>query len=184
MIGPVSDGIGTRERPLSERFVLREILLTKRNGRVIMLWSCIALFFTRVVAQIEVLLIEPDWLPAMPAWYSGLLPYPALLPAQIALLILMCVIAVRCSDTGPRMVGARAIKTWRALALLYFCTMAVRLALCVYTYGADFYLHGAIPVAFHWVLALFVLCAAGQPEPDAQRDKQRAEGTVHPQTQA
>jgi len=27
----------------------------------------------------------------------------------------------------------------------------------VHRYGGDFYLHGAIPVAFHWVLALFIL---------------------------
>ena len=49
-----------------------------------MLWICIALFFVRVLGQIEVLLLAPDWLPPMAAWYSGLLPYPILLPAQIA----------------------------------------------------------------------------------------------------
>ena len=33
----------------------------------------------------------------------------------------------------------------------------VRLILIVRLYGKNYYLHGAIPVAFHWVLALFVL---------------------------
>jgi hypothetical protein len=136
-------------RRAGEGFVTRKPRRSKQGMGVLILWICIALFFTRVVAQIEVLLIEPDWLPAMPAWYSGLLPYPALLPAQIALLMLMCVIAVRRADMGPRMVGAQVIKTCRALALLYFSTMAVRLGLCVSTYGADFYLHGGLPVAFH-----------------------------------
>jgi hypothetical protein len=48
-------------------------------------------------------------------------------------------------------------KFWRTLAMIYFAVMAIRLAWCVYKYGPDFYLHGAIPIAFHWVLALFVL---------------------------
>jgi hypothetical protein len=36
----------------------------------------------------------------------------------------------------------------------------VRLILIVRLYGKNYYLHGAIPVAFHWVLALFVLVTA------------------------
>jgi hypothetical protein len=51
-------------------------------------------------------------------------------------------------------------KVWRTLALLYFGVMAARLVLCVRTYGAEFYLHGALPIAFHWVLALFALVCA------------------------
>jgi hypothetical protein len=117
---------------------------------VIALWVCIGLFFARVVGQIEVLLVEPAWLPPMSAWYSGLLPYPVLLPAQIALLMLMAVLAFRPA-------AARRARVWRTLALLYFAVMAVRLAICVNAYGSEFYLHGAIPIAFHWVLALFAL---------------------------
>jgi hypothetical protein len=45
----------------------------------------------------------------------------------------------------------------RILALLYVAGMAVHLILILRLYGKDYYLHGAIPVAFHWVLALFVL---------------------------
>jgi hypothetical protein len=41
--------------------------------------------------------------------------------------------------------------------VLYFVIMATRLAVVVYSYGTEYYLNGAIPVAFHWVLALFVL---------------------------
>ena len=120
-----------------------------------MLWICIALFFVRVIGQIEVLLMAPRWLPPMSAWYSGLLPYPILLPAQIALLMLMCVLVIRTcpSDEPP----GRAATIWRSLALLYFLVMVVRLGLSVHVHGRDFYLNGAIPVAFHWVLALFLL---------------------------
>ena len=48
-------------------------------------------FAARVLGQFEVLLISPDWLPGMEAWYSGLLPYYLLLPAQIAILMVMSV---------------------------------------------------------------------------------------------
>lgn len=121
------------------------------------LWVCIALFFLRVVGQIEVLLLEPAWLPGMPAWYSGLLPYPLLLPVQIALLMLMSVLAIQVG----RQPHAGCSPGWslrlRILALLYFTVMGIRLVLTVRFYGADFYLHGAIPIAFHWVLALYLL---------------------------
>jgi hypothetical protein len=45
---------------------------------------------------------------------------------------------------------------WRKLAVLYFIGTAVRLALAVRAYRGEHYVHGAIPIAFHWVLALFV----------------------------
>jgi hypothetical protein len=125
----------------------------------LVLWTCVSLFFVRVIGQIEALLLEPIWLPDMWAWYSGLLPYPLLLPLQIALLMLMCVLVIRRQATGPSWAtSSRArVTVWRSLALVYFLVMAVRLVICIYRYGADFYLHGAIPIAFHWVLALFVL---------------------------
>ena len=122
------------------------------------LWICIGLFFARVVGQIEVLLVAPGWLPAMQAWYSGLLPYPLLLPIQIALLMLMCVLAIG-TRTPRRLRGAadRTAAILRALAIVYVAVMVARLIVIVHRYGEDFYLHGAIPVAFHWVLALFIL---------------------------
>ena len=123
-----------------------------RNVDVAVLWACIALFFARVIGQVEVLLLAPPWLPDMSAWYSGLLPYPILLPAQIALLMVMCGLMVYRSQSGL----SNAL-LWRTLAIFYFTVMAVRLAICVYRHGGDYYLHGAIPIAFHWVLALFAL---------------------------
>lgn len=109
-----------------------------RSSSVIVLWTCIALFFARVVGQIEVLVLEPDWLPALPAWYSGLLPYPILLPVQIALLMVMCVLAIRTS--ADRVAAPVIAKTCRVLALVYFTAMAARLLLCIYMHGRDYYL--------------------------------------------
>ncbi len=122
------------------------------------LWLCIGLFFARVVGQLEVLLLAPDWLPPMHAWTSGLLPYPVLLPIQIALLMLMSVVAFR-TGAIPQIEGSkhRAAKLLRLMAGVYFVVMAIRLGSVIRLYGSDYYLHGAIPVAFHWVLALFLL---------------------------
>jgi hypothetical protein len=110
----------------------------------------------------------------MDAWYSGLLPYPLLLPVQIAVLMAMAVVAwnrrVRngCfARANPRAAGAL-----RILAGLYFVVMAVRLGVNVIDNGTDFWREGAIPVAFHWVLALFLLVAGRVP---AEQQQQREE---------
>jgi hypothetical protein len=120
----------------------------------VLLWSCVVLFAARVIGQIEVLLIAPEWLPEMDAWYSGLLPYPLLLPAQILILMVMSVVAWNRRIRTGRFARAnpRVAVTLRGFALLYFAAMAVRLAL----QGMEH----AIPIAFHWVLALFVLVSA------------------------
>jgi len=160
-----------------------------RSARLL-LWSCVGLFAARVVGQLEALLVAPGWLPDMDAWYSGLLPYPLLLPAQIAILMLMSIVAwnrrVRTgafARANPR--GAGAL---RIFAGLYFIVMAVRLGVNVIDNGADFWRNGAIPVAFHWVLALFVLVAGrdadsavGNVRLPAQRDDQddEADGIPH-----
>jgi hypothetical protein len=52
----------------------------------------------------------------------------------------------------------------RSVAMLYFGGMALRLAVTVRNHGGEFYLHGGIPIAFHWVLALFLLVLA-RPAP-------------------
>ena len=44
-------------------------------------------FLGRVVGQGVVTLFAPGWLPPMQEWYSGLIPYPVLLPIQAAILV-------------------------------------------------------------------------------------------------
>jgi hypothetical protein len=124
-------------------------------------WLATAAFLLRVLGQVHVLLRAPDGLPPMPAWYSGLLPYPVLLPAQIVLLMLMAVLADRCS-AAPDQPRHRApvLRALRGVALAYFAVMAARLVWTLRMHGGEFYLHGGIPIAFHWVLALFLLVYA------------------------
>jgi hypothetical protein len=139
-----------------------------RRGReaALLLWACIALFGARVIGQFEVLVAAPDWLPDMDAWYSGLLPYYLLLPVQIALLMIMAVVAwSRRVRTGRfALANPRMARMLRGLALLYFLAMAVRLGFNIAANGAEFWREGAIPVAFHWVLALFMLVSARPAE--------------------
>jgi hypothetical protein len=80
----------------------------------------------------------------------GLLSYPVLVPLQIAILMLMYGLAVRTRTLlQSTIVGHRTLVICRAVAVLYLASMAVRLAFAVHTYGDEYYLHGAIPVAFH-----------------------------------
>jgi hypothetical protein len=124
------------------------------------------LFGARVVGQLEALLVAPAWLPDMDTWYSGLMPYHFLLPAQIAILMLMAVVAWNRRIRGGQFARAhpRVAQALRILAVLYFAVMAIQLAVNINENGADFWREGAIPVAFHWVLALFILVSGRASE--------------------
>src|SRR5688572_23043671 len=121
--------------------------------RIVILWTCVGLFLLRVLGQLEVVLIAPDWLPPMEQWYSGLLPYPLLLPAQILLLMLMTGLVVH----EMRQSQVRERNWLRVASLIYFAAMVVRLIFQFVRGADDVIAAGGIPVAFHWVLALFLL---------------------------
>lgn len=122
------------------------------------LWFFLFLFFLRVVGQVIVVLFRPRWLPAMPQWYSGLIPYPVLLPIQIMILILMGTMARDFSrgsgffvtpnpPLGTGIVG---------FSFLYFSSMIVRYLLRMKRRPEQRWLGGAIPIIFHCVLAAFL----------------------------
>jgi hypothetical protein len=120
--------------------------------RATILWLLTGFFFLRVLGQALVAFGHVDRLPAMPAWYSGLLPYPILLPIQILILLVQITIDVDFSRgrgmfVRPRPRVGRALR-W--LSYLYALSMLVRL---VVTRSHP------IPIVFHWVLAgyLFTL---------------------------
>jgi preprotein translocase subunit SecY len=129
--------------------------------RICVLWTCVALFLLRVLGQIEVLLVQPDWLPPMAAWYSGYLPYYILLPAQIVLLMVMAVLAA--GETRHSSSPPKPWRRWaRAFAIVYFLAMGARLIIQYARGVPDIISAGGIPVVFHWVLALF-LYTLGRP---------------------
>jgi hypothetical protein len=116
------------------------------------------LFFARVVGQIEVLLIGPKWLPPMEVWFSGLLPYPILLPLQILLLMFMSlVVCDHVRGRGFFRPSRHAVRLGlRTFATIYAGAMAIRIAVAVSEPPHDLLESGVIPVTFHWILAAFV----------------------------
>jgi len=105
-------------------------------------------FLGRVLGQVMVVLFSPEFLPPMEAWYSGLLPYPILLPIQIAILALQARISLdlyrgrgRFAVPHPRFGMAL-----RWFSYVYFAAMVLRYVI----FGTS------IPVFFHWVVAAYL----------------------------
>jgi hypothetical protein len=129
--------------------------VSTNRERIAILWTCLCLFLLRVIGQVEAWLIAPAWLPSMEFWYSGLVPYPVLLPLQIVLLMAMAVIVID-ETRGTSFRSARQSQAMRAIALLYFGAMLLRLIVQLLRGTSDALAAGGIPIAFHWVLALFL----------------------------
>lgn len=116
---------------------------------IALLWTLLALFVLRVAGQALVAFFGTPWLPPMERWYSGLVPYGWLLPAQLAIIALMAKI---CADFTRRrgfFVRPRRFFAvhWLWLGWIYLAAMILR-----------FVVQGpTIPVVFHWVLAAFVI---------------------------
>lgn len=121
------------------------------------------LFLARVAGQALVAFLGTPWLPPMGEWYSGLLPYPLLLPAQLAILVVQGKVSVdlvrgRGAFVRP---GRRTGRLLLVLGLLYLGGMLLRYALTMSWYPERRWLGaGTIPTAFHVVLALWVLVLA------------------------
>jgi len=65
------------------------------------------LFLVRVLGQALVAFFGVRWLPAMPEWYSGLLPYRLLLPTQLAILLIQAKVSTDLfRGHGPMTVSA------------------------------------------------------------------------------
>jgi uncharacterized protein len=116
------------------------------------------LFFLRVLAQALVAFLSLSFLPAMEAWYSGLIPYHVLLPIQLVMLSLMIKICIDCS----RGKGFFAIpsKRWGgfliAFSAIYFSSMVLRYILTMIFGPEQRWFGGTIPIFFHFVLAGFI----------------------------
>ncbi len=120
------------------------------------------LFLLRVLGQMLVAFAGVTFLPSMPEWYSGLLPYPILLPVQWLILLVQLGISVDLwRDAG--VFATRRPRLGRLLhwfSLVYFAVMVTRYVVTMTLYPERRWLGtGTIPIVFHWVLAayLFVL---------------------------
>ena len=115
-----------------------------------MLWALLALFVLRVAGQVLVAFFDVTFLPPMEAWYSGLMPYPYLLPSQIVLIVVMTKI---CLDFTRGHGFFFNEKRFFATAWLWFGTvyLAAMIARAIFLWDHP------IPIVFHWVLAAFVI---------------------------
>jgi hypothetical protein len=86
----------------------------------------------------------------MEAWYSGLMPYPYLLPAQLLIIAVMTKICVDFTRRRGFFFDPRAFfaKYWLWFGYLYLAVMLGRFV---------FIMDRPIPIFFHWVLAAFVI---------------------------
>jgi hypothetical protein len=124
-----------------------------------LLWALLGLFVLRVIGQALVVFLRVSWLPPMREWYSGLLSYPLLLPAQLLIVLLLGAV---CRDftrgrgwfvtPRPRL-GRWA--TW--LGSIYLGAMIVRYAIWMTLHPDARWLGGTLPIVFHCVLATFVI---------------------------
>ena len=114
-----------------------------------LLWGLLALFVLRVAGQAMVAFFHVPWLPPMERWYSGLVPYQILLPAQVAIIVLMAKICADFTRQWGFFVRPRRFFAvpWLWFGWIYLAGMIVR-----------FVIQGpTIPVFFHWVLAAFII---------------------------
>ena len=103
------------------------------------------LFAVRVAGQVVVRARPPRWLPPTEQW--NLLPYPILLPLQLALLGLLAVLVADEPAPERRLVVA---------ACLYWLAMGVRYAVRMARRPGERWFGGTIPIVFHCVLAAYV----------------------------
>jgi hypothetical protein len=116
----------------------------------------LALFLGRVVGQVLAATFGPSWLPPMSRWYSGLMPYRYLLPAQVVFLLLMTMmtlgVARRSTPFGAIPTDAGAWVVWGSY--VYALGMVVRAIR--YAIATPQRRGVLIPIVFHFVLAGFL----------------------------
>jgi hypothetical protein len=122
--------------------------------RALLLGVLAAAFLARVVGQALVAVAPIPCLPPMAAWHSGLLPYPVLLPVQVAIVLVQAAISRDLWRGGGRFARVRpaAGPVLRRIAYVYAAVITVRWML---TSGHR------IPIIFHFVLAGYLLVLAG-----------------------
>lgn len=123
-----------------------------------LMWTCFVLFLFRVLGQVYVALWAPRWLPPMREWYSGLLPYYLLLPAQLFILALMIIVANDYTREDGYLFVTSTLKGTLliGLAMAYLSAMVSRYVITMARHPERRWLGGTIPIALHCVLAAFL----------------------------
>jgi len=129
----------------------------RRNYATILALLAFA-FFLRVLGQALVAWWDVEFLPPMTQWYSGLLPYPVLLPIQVVILLVQGKVSVDLwrgrglfSLQRPRL-GT----VLRRFSYVYVAVMVFRYILTMSLHPDRRWFGGTIPIVFHCVLAAYL----------------------------
>lgn len=129
------------------------------SGYAAILWMLLLLFVLRVLGQIVVMIWRPRWLPPPPQWYSGLIAYPYLLGFQLLFIAAMSLMILGLHPgSGPFGSPAAGFATFCiAFSVPYYGFMVYRWIFRVLRNPARRWYDTLIPIAFHCVLASFLL---------------------------
>ena len=100
---------------------------------------------------------SPRWLPSNEHWYSGLLPYRFLLPAQLLFLAIMIAVTLAVYQDEPFLATGgwnRAAPILLVISGVYFVSMALRYVLTMALRPERRWFKRTIPIWFHMVLAI------------------------------
>lgn len=120
------------------------------------LWLLTGLFVLRVAGQVLVALHPREWLP--PMWQWNLIPYPILLPIQIAFIVVMAGINMAFTTAT----GIAATKNSGSgnflivFSVVYALVMAIRYVVRMRRRPDQRWFGGTIPIVFHFVLASYL----------------------------
>lgn len=119
------------------------------------------LFVARVVAQLWQYLWPNDVLPPFSEWQSGLLPYPALVTGQIAIILVSLWVIGRLMH-GVLRPRPRVGLVLLAFGTVYFVFMAFRLVAGLTILKGAAFFGATLPAVFHLVLASMLIITARQ----------------------
>lgn len=130
-----------------------------QRGLAALLWALLGLFVLRVTGQALVAFAAVDFLPPMHQWYSGLLAYEYLLPAQLLIIGLMARICLDFTRGRGLFVTPRRFFAvhWLYFGYVYLALMLARYPIQMALHPASRWFDGTLPIFFHWVLASFVI---------------------------
>lgn len=116
----------------------------------------LVLFLGRVIGQVLAATMGPSWLPPMPRWYSGLMPYRYLLPAQLILVVLMTAATAAVSRAAPTLGGPAPTAGMWLVRASYVYALAMVVRAIRYATALPERRGVLIPIVFHFVLAAFL----------------------------
>ena len=134
-------------------------MVTKRATYAALLWLLTILFVLRVFGQALQLWAPQAFLPPFDAFQGSNLPYRLLLSVQLAILVVMIVVAWRV-QTGSLVPSSRTGKALMWAGCIYMTVSVGRIFVGLFAPEAPAWFSTWIPAVFHVVLAAYVLTLA------------------------